>query len=157
MENYLLEGEELLQHSPNNVVVLTTHRIRYHAVNSSHAHLVSVMLEKVSSCEVRYQSSPLLLILGVTFGVLGGISLLQSMFGGGEIGAAGLLLGVILLLCYVITRKHIVSIASDGGARIGFETSGMKKESVVSLINNLEKAKHERVTTLARSANAVYA
>lgn len=156
MENYLLEGEELLQHSPNNVVVLTTHRIRYHAVNSSEAHLVSVMLEKVSSCEVRYHSSPMVLILGVLLTILGAIACLQSL-GGTEIGAALLVVGLVVAFVYFATRRHIVSIASDGGARIRFETKGMKSDSIVALINNLEKAKHERMIGLSRAANAVYA
>lgn len=157
MENYLLNGEQLITQSPNNVVVLTTHRIRYHAAASSNAHLVSMMLEKVSSCEVHYQSSPILLVLGITIALLGGLGLVQSRFSGGEIGALGLLLGVILMLAYLGTRKHIVSIASDGGGRIAFETKGMKRESVVSLINSLEKAKHERMMSLQSSSNMTYA
>ena len=64
MENFLLEGEELISQSANNVVILTTHRIRYNATNSAQSHLVSMMLEKVSSCETRYQSWPMLLVLG---------------------------------------------------------------------------------------------
>lgn len=155
MENYLLSGEELVLQSPNNVVILTTHRIRYHATSSSDSHLVSIPLEKVSSCEVKYQSNPVLLVLGavaVVFGLIG-----FNQLGGVTIAAPVLTLGVILIIVYFTSRRHIVSIASDGGARIGFATNGMKRETVVSFINGIEKAKIERVDSLHQFRNTVLA
>ncbi|MFD2717888.1 hypothetical protein ACFST9_04130 [Hymenobacter monticola] len=155
MENFLLQGEEVVMHSPNNVVVLTTHRIRYHAASTSQAHLVSVMLEKVSSCEVRYDSQPMLLVIGTLIALAGGLGLTQ----GGQaslIGFAGALVGAFLILAYFMTRKHMVSIASDGGARIGFATTGMKREYVVGLINSLEMAKHQRIVNLAQVGRPAY-
>lgn len=157
MENYLLNGEELITQSPNNVVVLTTHRIRYHATTSAQAHLVSVMLEKVSSCEMRFESSPVLLLLGITLALLGSISLLGSAFGNNMLGVIGIAAGLIMVVLYAATAKHVVSIASDGGSRISFETKGMKRETVIGLINSLEKAKSERMMGLSKGVNAVYA
>ena len=155
MENYLLKGEELIQQSPNNVVVLTTHRVRYHATSSSDAHLVSIMLEKVSSCEVKYQSSPVLLVLGAIAIVVAIVGFNQ--LGGVQISGILLTAAVVLIIAYFASRKHIVSIASDGGSRISFATNGMKRETVVSFINGIEKAKVERLETLNQFGNTVLA
>ncbi|KAA9327224.1 hypothetical protein F0P96_18500 [Hymenobacter busanensis] len=156
MENFLLDGEELIRHTPNNVVVLTTHRLRYSAANSSHSRLVSMMLDKVSSCEVRYESQPGLWVIGSLFAILGGMAL----FAGGTIqlfGVLAIVLGLVLIVAYLSTRRHIVSITSDGGTRIGFETKGLKREAVIAFVNEIEKAKTERVERLYQLANSVLA
>ena len=155
MENFLLKGEELISQSANNVVILTTHRIRYNATNSAQSHLVSMMLEKVSSCESRYQSWPVLLVLGVLAVLLGGFSLFQ--FGGQQMAAPAIAVGFVLVVAYFASRKHVISISSDGGSRIGFETKGLKREAVVSFINGIEKAKTERVERLHQLAASVLA
>ncbi|RFP66401.1 hypothetical protein D0N36_03370 [Hymenobacter lapidiphilus] len=154
MENFLLNGESLITQSPNNVVMLTSHRIRYNAASSSYAHLVSMMLEKVSSCEVRYQSHPGLLILGLLVAGLGSL----GFAGNGDTQAmamAAIVIGLVLVLVYFSTRKHIVSIASDGGSRIGFETKGMKREAIVAFVNAIEKAKVKRVEQLQQLASPI--
>ena len=144
MENFLLQGEVLLSQSPNNVVLLTTHRIRYNNAASAEARLVSIMLEKVSACEVRYHSAPTLLLLGVIIAVIGGLALTQP---GSSVQVGGLF----------TTRRHIISISADGGTRIGFETKGLKREAVIAFINAVEKAKHERLLSLSQYAYAAIA
>ncbi len=52
----LLENEQIITESTNNVVTLTTHRVRYNSSSTGQAHIVSIMLEKVSSIEVHYKS-----------------------------------------------------------------------------------------------------
>jgi hypothetical protein len=114
-----------------------------------------MLLDKVSSCETRYLSFPILLVLGIVAMLLGGYTLMG--LGGEGVGAMAIATGLVFIIAYFVTRKHVVSIASDGGARIGFETKGMKREAVVSLINWIEKAKHERMLSLSQSATPVYA
>lgn len=155
MENFLLKGEELISQSANNVVTLTTHRIRYNATNSSQSHLVSMMLEKVSSCETRYQSWPVLLVLGAVAILLGAFSL--QRLGGPEVPGLAIVVGLVFIVAYFTTRKHIVSIASDGGSRIGFVTTGLKREAVVAFVNGIEKAKNERVERLHQLSTPVLA
>lgn len=148
MELPLLDGEHLLHQSPNHVVSLTTHRVRLHQANGSTAHIVSMMLEKVSSCEIRYLSYPWLLLVGAVV-ALGGVF---ALFQRAEPGAVALLLllGVVLIIAYLASRRHVVSIASDGGARLSFETKGMRREVVVGFIDNLEQAKNQRMVHLSR-------
>lgn len=157
MENFLLPGETLLRQAPNNVVVLTTHRIRYNHAASAEARLVSIMLEKVSACEVRYHSAPALLLLGVVIAVLGGLALVQPGSSLQAAGLLGVLLGGLLAVAYFTTRRHIISIAADGGTRIGFETKDLKREAVIAFIDAVEKAKHERLLSLSHYAYAAIA
>ncbi|TGE22705.1 hypothetical protein [Hymenobacter metallicola] len=147
MEDFLLAGEELLNYTPNRVVLLTSYRIRYNAANASESRLVSIMLEKVSACEVRYQSQPALAITGILLILVGSIGFFQS--GNGQMfGVVAAAVGFVLVLAYLASRQHIVSITSDGGARLGFATKGLKREAVIAFIDSVEKAKHERVERL---------
>lgn len=41
----LLDNEQLVQQSPNQVVSLTTHRIRLQRSNSADSYIVSILLE----------------------------------------------------------------------------------------------------------------
>ncbi|WP_345223285.1 hypothetical protein [Hymenobacter koreensis] len=156
MEDFLLDGEELLDYTPNRVVLLTSNRIRYNAANASESHLVSIMLEKISACEVRYQSQPLLGISGALLAVVG----LLAFFQPGDaqaFGAGALAVGLLLVLAYLASRRHIISITSDGGTRLAFATKGLKRETVIAFVNSVEKAKHERVERLYQLSGGVLA
>ncbi len=75
-------------------------------------------------------------IAGVAIGM--GLDRVQN-----SLGMPILLGGVVCVVIYLFTRKHVVSIASDGGAKINFETKGMKRETVIGFINKIETAKHK--------------
>lgn len=141
-QNELFEGEEIITESGDKVVTLTNKRVRYHASSAGQAHIVSIMLDKISSIEVHYSSQWIVLFLSIALmlaGVVTGLSNERQ----GQLGMGLAVFGVVLLLIYLFTRKHIVSIASDGGAKINFETKGMKRESVLDFINKVEKAKNK--------------
>lgn len=128
------ENEELILASENNRVVLTTRRIRQ---AESKTDLTSIMLEKVSSVEVRYRRWIVILLTGIVCIGTGCFLLVENR------QEAVLLLGIgaLCVLAYFLTRKHIVSISSDGGARIFFTTRGMSKETVLDFVERLEEAK----------------
>jgi hypothetical protein len=70
---------------------LTNLRFRYSDVEWGKAHIVSVMLEKISSIEVRCKSRPFLIILG---GLIAGAN------GDSEIVGVGIIVGVVLCVLY---------------------------------------------------------
>src|SRR5690606_29599459 len=109
--------------------------------SSGKAHIVSIMLEKVSSIEIHYKSKVLILIFGI---LLVSAGLIMGANNSGTPMIFGLVLGGLFILIYLLTRKHVVSIASDGGAIIYFQTKGMKREVLLDFINKIEKAKNER-------------
>jgi len=106
------------------------------------------MLEKVSSCEIRYQSWPILLILGGLL-LLGGTYSFFQM-GGVQLAGPAIVFGLVFLCAYFLTRKHLISISSDGGASIGFETTGLKRDAVIAFINGIEEAKNQRCIFLSQ-------
>lgn len=141
MDNDLLfQGEEIISESENKVISLTTHRIRLNDSSIGSSHLVSIMLDKVSSIEVRYKSWWILLILSILL-IIGG--LWMGMLNNGEAMMVGIVVGLLLGLFYVFSRKHVIVISSDGGTSLNFHTKGMKREKIMEFINKIERAKSE--------------
>ncbi len=54
---------------------------------------------------------------------------------------------VFFFILYRITKKSYICIKSPS-ATIKFDTSGLTTESIESIINKIEKAKHERLVKL---------
>lgn len=76
---------------------MTNLRFRYSDVEWGKAHIVSVMLEKISSIEVRYKSRPFLIILGAIT-IIGG--LIAGANGDSEFVGVGVIVGVVLCVLY---------------------------------------------------------
>jgi hypothetical protein len=133
----LLNGEQIITQSDGNIITLTNIRIRYSDKQFGKAHIISIMLEKVGSIEVKYQSNIVLLILAI-------IGFLAALFGlasnESELVFFGLIAGGILTASYLGTRKHALAITSDSGKGILFHTKGMKQEAVLKFIDQVEQA-----------------
>ncbi len=141
MENNLLfEKEEIITESDDKVILLTNRRIRYNSSSWGQAHIVSIMLEKISSIEIHYKSLWLFLVVGVIL-VTGGV--IMGANNNGDAMILGLGAGAVLVLIYFFTRKHVVSISSDSGTKINFSTNGMKREKLMDFINKIERAKND--------------
>jgi len=138
--NQLLNGEQIITESDDKSITLTSFRIRRNVSGGGQAHIVSIMLEKVSSIEVHYSSWIILLGLGILFGLAG---LFAGANNKGDVMVPALLIGGVLVIAYFMTRKHVVTVASDGGAKINFQTRGMKRDAIIEFINKIERAKKE--------------
>jgi hypothetical protein len=144
MENqHLISGEEILMQSGNETITLTNFRLRYYESKMGDARLISFQLDKLSAIEMNYKSHPFFLYFGVA-AIIGGIAVGAS---GGKPEALSLfiILGIILILVYYFTRSHAVSITSDSGVKINYQTKGMKTEDHINFINKIETAKHSFV------------
>ncbi len=144
----LFPKETIITESDDKVVTLTTHRIRYNSSSYGRADIVSIMLEKISSIEAKYTSLIIVLIIGIAIALIG-IAMGLSNNSNSHAGKGILINGGIFILVYHGTRKHPVTITSDGGTKITFETKGMKRETILDFINKVEKAKNERILSLA--------
>ncbi|RLD83952.1 MAG: hypothetical protein DRJ10_02460 [Bacteroidetes bacterium] len=113
-----LQNEKPITESSNRQVMLTTHRLRYHESASRNANFTSIMLDKISSIELTYQSNVWLLIIGIL--------------------TIPIIVGIILIILFFTTKKHVVSIIPDGGKPIVFETRGMKRDYLEDFINKVE-------------------
>ena len=120
----LVNGEKIITQSDNKQIVLSTHRLRYYKSRKKNAGFSSLMVDKICHIELVNNKPGLLLLI---FGIL----------------LLPVLLGIVLLLIYFLTNKHVISIASDGGKVIVFETQGMKQEFLIDFIGKVEKASFE--------------
>lgn len=141
-KKYLFQGETLISESDNNEITLTSHRVRYNSSSSGKGDIISIALEKISSIEIHYKSWILILLLGILFAA-GGMVMGVNDRGGAMV--MGLAVGGVCVLLYFLTRKHVVTISSDGGAKINFETNGMKRDTLLDFINKIETAKANRL------------
>ncbi len=144
---YLLENEAIISQSKNALFVLTNYRVRHKIKNAGNESLCSIFLEKISAIETQYKSYPILLVLGIFLGCIGAYFLMER---GMDLGQIGFVAGGLLILIYLLSRKRVILITSDGGAKISFQTRGMRKEAIANFIYDVEKAKNERFNSAKR-------
>lgn len=136
-DKYLLPGEQIITQSDTNTVILTNLRVRYSDKQFGKAHIISIMLTKISSIEVKYQSSIVTLVLAI-------IGFVVALFGlysnDSALTVYGFFAGGVLIAWYIGTRTHALTITSDGGKEILFHTKEMKHETVLSFMNQVEQA-----------------
>jgi len=130
-----LENEEQLDTLSNTV--LTNYRILKEEENS---YKISIFLEKISSIEMHYKQKIYLILLGIC-SVFGGLYIAQ---GEEMIITAGIILGVVFIIAYFVTRKHVITITPDGGKNLDIEVQGVKNERIEEFITNIQKAKQEK-------------
>ena len=139
MDNkYLLNNEQVITQSNWNAITLTNLRLRYSDSQWGKAHIVSLLLEKISSIEINYRSKTIFVILAIAGG------LIAEANGKGEFIGIGIGAGAVLIILYLFSRKHYLTISSDGGGKIHFHTKGIKREKVLDFINQLENAIKQR-------------
>jgi uncharacterized membrane protein YjjP (DUF1212 family) len=134
---YLLKNEQIITQSDQNIITLTNQRIRYTAKALGRAHIVSMMLNKVGSIELKYKNNLLLLLLAF-FGAL--ITVYGYSIDDTNFLLAGLIGTTIFTYIYFKNRKHVISISSESGKEILFHTKGMKHEDILKFINQTEEA-----------------
>jgi hypothetical protein len=140
----LLKDELIITSTTDNIIILTNHRIRSNNSHSwGHSNTTSIMLEKVSSIQLTYKSYPILLLVAGLL-ALASLAIYIQQMANGEMFVP-LVFTIICVIAYFSTRKHVCVVASDGGARIIFETNNMKKEELLNFIDKIEQAKQDNV------------
>jgi hypothetical protein len=116
-----IENEKVILESDNHQLRLTTHRLRYHETARSNSDFTSIMLDKISSIELTYYKSSIwLLIIGII--------------------TLPILVGIVLIIMFFKSKRHVVSVTPDGGKPIIFLTNGMKREFLENFIDKVEAA-----------------
>ena len=133
-EDYLLENEEKTHLGKNTYI--TNYRVWHQDNFGGKMHFVSILLKNISSIEVHYQNKKLLLLLGIVFIIAG----LMCGFGVGELGLSliGTIPGIIFIVLYFLSRKHVITISSNGGSKIDIYTSGLSRDSIFKFVNSVE-------------------
>jgi len=137
----LIHGESILSYSDNGLLTLTTHRVRYLNHEWGRANFISIMLEKVSSVQITYLSYP------VWLGIGGFLILIGLMWDYRDTQSQVILIvaGIAAIVAYFTARTSVCVIAADGGAKIQFRTDGMSTETLIEMMDKIERAKNDRV------------
>jgi hypothetical protein len=130
----LLPGEEFVMSSDNNILVLTTERVRYDSVTFGSSRVVSITLDSVASCGLVTMSHPVLLLLGAV-AVVGAFAL------SGDAQPLLVAVAIVLVFVYLVTRRAVISIASNGGETITVPAKGMSRSTIVDFLNAVEREK----------------
>ncbi len=130
----LLPGEQIVTSSDNDILVLTTKRVRYDSIVWGRSNLISITLNAVASCGLITRSFPFLLILAAI-----AIVAAFTQRGGGVWGL--LFVAMVLVAAYFLTRKAVISVASNGGQVILVPTKGMNREAIIGFIEAVEREK----------------
>lgn len=139
--HHLLDNEQIITQSDGNPVSLTNLRLRYNDTQWGKAHIISFLLEKVSSVEIHYRSKTFLLIIAI-LAIAGG--LIAGANGDEEFIGIGLGAGLLFIILYFVSRRLYLTISSDSGDKIHFHIKGMKRDKVLNFINQLESAIRQR-------------
>ena len=140
----LLTNEETLITSKGNNIILTNRRIYMKQSQWGSAYSISIFLEDISSLETKYNSNIIFILLAV-ISVLAGVYLAKE---NGQALVAGLIFGALFLALWFYTRKHIISISSDGGASLNFKVEGMADDKIDAFIASVSDAKLKRTEEL---------
>ena len=143
----LLTNEQTITSSNRNYVVLTNLRIHNESKEWGHSYSNTLFLEDISSIEIKYNSSILLLILGALSLLAWGY---QLMNGGSqtEIGMSILFIAVVSLLIYWFSRKHVIAITPNGGKPIMLLIARIGSEQILDFVDKLQDAKANRIKEL---------
>jgi hypothetical protein len=141
----LLIDEEILVSSNENSVILTSHRITMRNEVWGKSHNISIFLEDISSIETHYKSNIIFLIIGLLFAFIG---LFMLSKGGGNMATGGFVIGGIFIAIWWFTRKHLVTISSDGGNALNFVVEGMADNKIDDFVTKVQEAKLKRVNQL---------
>jgi hypothetical protein len=137
----LMDDEKVVIETDRNLLVLTTHRLRYDAESIGSGELASIMLEQVASCSLLRKTRPLYMAVAVLF-LLSSLYLLNK---GGNTYIPPLVIAVIFILLYYMSARKVLEISSSGGKAIYANVGGMDKERIVELIDTIESSKAKRL------------
>lgn len=138
----LLDGEEIISQSNDNLITLTNYRLRYTDSSWGRSIIVSIMLEKISSVHVKYESKPsfiwaaLIAFIGTSYLLLKTDHTDFAMLSGG--------VGVLCCIAYFVSQQHMLVILAQSPYGIQFRTSNMAKHKILLFINGLEQAVFKR-------------
>lgn len=130
----LLPGEQVVTSSNNDVLVLTTKRVRYDFVVWGRSSLISMLLESVASCGRVTQSFPIILLFA-------GLAFFIALFQRGDQSVLFLGLSIMLVVAYFLARRAVISITANGGQAILVPAKDMKREAIIGFIDALEHEK----------------
>ena len=140
-KKYLFENEKIISQSDGNIITLTNLRIRYSLTGVSQEHIISIFLDKISSIESRYSSKYVFLYLSIFGFITSAYFLLNET---SDVGMLFAIVSIGLLYMYFKSRKHFITITTDGSNQLNFQVDGMKNSLILDFISQVEEAIYNR-------------
>jgi len=140
----LLPEEKVLVSSNEDKVVLTNHRIHQSNKEWGRSYQVTIFLENISSVELLYLSNPLYSILAAICFLIGFFVTANDRSIDTGVQSGSFFLGVIFIILWWSTKHRVVTIASNGGAKLKFRVDGMQTADVQQFIHKVQEAKVNR-------------
>jgi hypothetical protein len=113
---------------------------------------ISIFLENISSIEIKYKSNIILMALGIISSVFGGFSAVGGSFVNEynviQMGILLIILGILLLIFWGLSRTHIIAVASNGGSTINISIKNMNNEVIDNFIYETSFAQLNRLNKL---------
>jgi hypothetical protein len=144
----LLSDEELLVSSNQDRVILTSQRVHLNDKEWGRSYKITLFLENISSIENVYKSNPVLLVIAALGLIVGLLTVDRAYEGGLAFGA--FTVAVIFFLLWLNSRRHVVTIASNRGAKLNFLVEGMGEAQVQDFVDKVQAAKAGRMNQLFR-------
>ena len=137
---YLFDDEQIINEQPYFKITLTNYRIIYQDKEYGKMYFCSIMLDQVSAIEIKYKSKPLLFLIGLLLFPIGIILAINMI---PPFGFLALTSSLIFCLSFFITKKHVISITSNGTASIVIGTKSKANDKILYFINQIEEAKKQ--------------
>jgi hypothetical protein len=148
----LLPKEEEILTADNEIMTLTTYRIRKTNKDWGLFYSIEFFLEDISSVELRAQSIPLLVVLAGLCILLGLFILMNAgMSGSGGAAALMFVVGLVLILPWAASKQRIIKITSNSGLSMGFDVKKLGPGKTQELLDKVQEAKSVRMDYLRRS------
>ena len=143
----LFPGESVVSYADGTGVTLTTHRICIQEKEPGRSYHHAIMLEQITACEKHTSSNgPLLILSLLTF-------FIAIMAGSARIrdAAAALIIGVVLLLAYFLTRKKQITIASHD-TNLNINVTTMTTSTIADFVDKVQQTRNNRIAELNKKA-----
>ena len=134
----LLENEVKLVEFAKSII-LTNYRV---LMEEGKLYKISIFLEKISSIETRYKSKHYLILLGIIALIVGIIMKISAEYE--DFSLLFFIIGIICIISFFFTRKHVLSISSDGGAKLEAEIKKAPHEIIEKFITSIQEAKQKK-------------
>ncbi len=137
----LLPNEEKIMNFNNDVITLTNLRVNLTDIKWGQTYSNNIFLENISSVETKFTSSPLLIIFSL-------ISIIVSILLKEDFLLFGIILSVVLLFAWLVTRKFVLLVSSNGGSSIAFQVHNIDDEEIANFIYEIFLAKQKRINQI---------
>lgn len=138
----LLPNEEKILTANENKLILTNQRIQLNSKEDSSSQSIVFFLEDIGSVETLYKNDPIFLILAVISGMIG--------IGSSQLIAC-IIIGLVLLIFWTLSRKKMVTITSNSGRTISIDARHLSAEQIEYFLNKVQAAKAERIISLNKA------